>query len=81
MFKEYLKLTLLSPFLFVIYKTYKIYVIRKKYCHIPGPKTKGLLGFYLGNLEQAIKYLKGGQILADMMLDLYIQKKLRNKKI
>nr|UOU03257.1 cytochrome P450 3049B1-1 [Brachionus rubens] len=31
------------------YKTLQIYLLRRKYRHIPGPKTQGILGFYLGN--------------------------------
>lgn len=34
--------------------TLKIYVLRKKYTHIPGPPTKGILGFYLGNLIEIL---------------------------
>nr|ATW72322.1 cytochrome p450 CYP3049F2 [Brachionus calyciflorus] len=70
MLENYIGIVILILLFFIVYKTYKIYVIRKKYGHIPGPKTNGLLGFYLGNLDEALKYLKGGKILADMMLDL-----------
>nr|QEV83798.1 cytochrome P450 [Brachionus rotundiformis] len=70
MIGEFLKLILFIPAIFFAYKTYKIYAIRKKYSHIPGPKTKGVIGFYLGNLSEALKYIKGGKLLADMMLDM-----------
>nr|UOU03247.1 cytochrome P450 3049F1 [Brachionus rubens] len=70
MFEQYLILVFLLVIGFVAYKTYVIYQIRKKYQHIPGPKTNGIIGFYLGNLSEALKYIKDGKILADMMLDL-----------
>lgn len=54
----------------VIYKTVKIYLIRRKYRHLPGPPTNGLLGFYLGNLDLAAKIMKEGKIFADLMLEL-----------
>ena len=52
---------------FFIYKTLKIYIIRRKYRHVPGPKTKGILGFYLGNLDEAIRVLNEGKIFSDLM--------------
>nr|QUF59390.1 cytochrome p450 CYP3049F1 [Brachionus angularis] len=55
---------------FFLYKTMKIYLLRKKYSHLPGPKTNGIIGFYMGNLDLAIKYLNEGKILADLMLEL-----------
>ena len=38
-----------------IYYTLKIYFLRRKYRSIPGPVTKGILGFYLGNLLEIKK--------------------------
>ena len=32
------------------YYTLKIYNLRKRYAHIPGPPANGLIGFYLGNV-------------------------------
>ena len=32
------------------YYTFKIYLLRQKYKHIPGPPANGILGFYFGNL-------------------------------
>ena len=49
------------------FKTIKIYFLRKKYAHIPGPPTRGLIGFYMGNLDQAIHVMKNGKILADLI--------------
>lgn len=54
----------------VVYKTVKIYLIRRKYRHLPGPLTNGLLGFYLGNLDLAAKIMKEGKVFADLMLEL-----------
>ena len=34
----------------IIYYTIKIYNLRKRYAHIPGPPANGIIGFYLGNL-------------------------------
>jgi len=48
------------------YKTFRIYLARKKFKHIPGPPTKGILGFYLGNLDQIVNTMKNGRILADL---------------
>ena len=32
------------------YYTLKIYFLRQKYKHIPGPPSNGILGFYFGNI-------------------------------
>lgn len=53
---------------FFVYKTLKIYFLRKKYRHIPGPKTKGILGFYLGNVLE-IKNLPKNKIFPDLVAD------------
>ena len=51
------------------YKTFRIYLNRKKFKHIPGPPTKGILGFYLGNLDEIVRTMKSGRILADLTND------------
>ena len=51
------------------YKTIVIYLKRRKFNHIPGPPTKGILGFYLGNLDQIVMTMKNGRILADLTSD------------
>lgn len=53
---------------FLAYKTFKIYLLRRKYRHIPGPKTKGILGFYLGNVLD-IKNLPKNKIFPDLVAD------------
>nr|AHL88993.1 cytochrome p450 3049B1 [Brachionus koreanus] len=50
------------------YKTLKIYLLRRKYRHIPGPATKGLLGFYLGNVLD-IKNLPKNKIFPELVAD------------
>ncbi|RNA07005.1 cholesterol 24-hydroxylase-like [Brachionus plicatilis] len=57
-----------SSFAFFGYKTLKIYLLRRKYKHIPGPKTKGILGFYLGNVLD-IKNLPKNKIFPDLVAD------------
>ena len=53
---------------FFLCKTISIYLMRRKYSHIPGPPTRGLLGFYLGNLQRIRQVMNtDGQILADLM--------------
>ena len=59
--------------MFIIYKTVKIYIARKKLAHLPGPPTKGILGFYLGNLDEAIVTINEGKVLADLMLKWYVK--------
>lgn len=81
MIEEFFKFLIFIPIIFIALKTYKIYIIRKKYSHIPGPKTNGIIGFYLGNLSEALRYIKGGKLLADMMLDMYIFLIIKNNLI
>lgn len=38
--------------IFFTYFTLQIYNLRKKYAHIPGPPSTGLIGFYTGNLPE-----------------------------
>ena len=45
------------------YYTLKIYFLRKKYKHIPGPPSKGLLGFYFGNLYEIKEGRRNDRIL------------------
>ena len=51
-----LLLCCLSSFLSVLFAhfTIKMITLRKKYSHIPGPPTKGILGFYTGNLIELL---------------------------
>jgi len=54
---------------FMTYFTLKIYEIRKRYSHIPGPPTKGILGFYLGNAIELVENEKKKRVAADLVLD------------
>ena len=56
---------------FISYKTLKIYLNRRKFRHLPGPPTKGIFGFFLGNLDQIVATMKSGRILADLTSDWY----------
>ncbi|RNA33734.1 cholesterol 24-hydroxylase-like, partial [Brachionus plicatilis] len=45
-----------------------LYLLRQKYSHIPGPKTNGLLGFYLGNIPE-LKELVKLKMVPDILTD------------
>nr|ATW72319.1 cytochrome p450 CYP3049B6 [Brachionus calyciflorus] len=49
------------------FKTLQIYLRRRKYRHIPGPKTKGILGFYIGNIVDIINLPKD-KIFHDLII-------------
>lgn len=51
---------------FFIYKTIRIYLMRLEYAHIPGPPTKGIIGFYMGNLGKIVETMNNGKILSDL---------------
>lgn len=51
---------------FLIYKTIRIYLMRREYAHIPGPPTKGIIGFYMGNLGKIVETMNNGKILSDL---------------
>ena len=52
--------------LFFIYKTFDIYLKRRKYRHIPGPPTNGILGFYLGHFREINAVIKNGGTFLDL---------------
>ncbi len=54
---------------YAIYKTIQIYLLRRKYRHIPGPPATGLFGFYLGNVIDMPKYLKNQKVYNDFISD------------
>ena len=72
---EYLSIELIAASLatvlisFITFFTLKIYEIRKRYSHIPGPPTKGILGFYLGNAIELVQNEKKKRVAADLVLD------------
>lgn len=49
----------------------KIYYKRLKTSHIPGPRTSGIHGFYLGNLKQIIKEVENGSTYTNFILEWY----------
>lgn len=51
------------------YYSYKIYRLRKKYEHIPGPPANGIIGFYLGNLFDYVKTLYNSKLANDLVLE------------
>jgi hypothetical protein len=40
------------------YYTIKIYFLRRKYEHIPGPPASGIIGFYFGNVFEILVYTR-----------------------
>ena len=49
------------------YYTLKIYFLRQKYKHIPGPPANGILGFYLGNVLEANAARRDNRMLIDLI--------------
>lgn len=56
---------------YVIYKSVQIYLLRRKYRHIPGPPANGLFGFYFGNVIDMPKYLNNQKVYSDFVTDWY----------
>ena len=54
-------------FAYFFYKTYSIYLVRKKYRDIPGPPTNGILGFYFGNFLEVRAAAKSGRLVLDLV--------------
>lgn len=54
---------------FVVYKTVMQLLKRRKFRHIPGPKTRGILEFYLGNFNDVVKYVRLGKPLPDLFFE------------
>jgi hypothetical protein len=53
---------------FFAYWTLITYLERRKYRHIPGPPTKGILGFYFGHASELIENEKQKKMFYEMML-------------
>ena len=56
---------------YLAYKTRQIYLKRQKYQHIPGPPTKGLLGFFTGNLVEFTQAMSNGKLVDDVFFEWY----------
>jgi len=67
MFELSLSKILLTVFVILLcnisYYTIKIYNLRKKFAHIPGPPATGLIGFYLGNVLEIRNFRNNDQLL------------------
>nr|QUF59387.1 cytochrome p450 CYP3049E1 [Brachionus angularis] len=48
------------------YLTLKIWLMRKKYQNLPGPKTKGIIEFYFGHYFTLNKYTKNDKIFSEL---------------
>jgi hypothetical protein len=68
--KSVLSLAAVGGIGFFSYKTAQIYLLRRKYSHLPGPPCTGILGFYTGNIDLILKYLNEGKIFSDLVLDM-----------
>jgi hypothetical protein len=55
--------------IYFVYYTIKVYFVRQKYQHIPGPPADGLIGFYTGNVFDLIKSYKTGKVYGDVQLE------------
>ncbi len=54
---------------FVLYKAGRIYLIRRKYRHIPGPSTTGVIGYFFGNTSDIVKFKNEGKVFVDFLTD------------
>lgn len=66
----------LTTFILVFLLTFlryslKIYHLRQKYKHIPGPPANGILGFYLGNYLEIREYQSKDKLVMDKVLEWY----------
>ena len=52
------------------YFTVSVFLLRRKYAHIPGPPANGIMGFYFGNLFDLAHNLKvKKQVTSDLTLE------------
>ena len=49
------------------YWTLVTYLNRRKYRHIPGPPTKGIYGFFLGNTGEVLENFKRGDMFYELI--------------
>ncbi len=50
------------------YWTLRTYLNRRKFRHIPGPSTRGITGFYFGNVLEILESLKNDELANDVIL-------------
>nr|QVK45597.1 cytochrome P450 [Brachionus paranguensis] len=63
-----LKITLVCSVAFAFYSV-RIYLRRRKYKHIPGPKPNGILEFFLGNISEIRRNIRRGKIVPEQYLE------------
>ena len=63
------------------YWTLRIYFNRRKFRHIPGPPTKGIYGFYFGNMAEVIQNVEQGGSYFELLLKWYVINNLRRLRI
>nr|UOU03252.1 cytochrome P450 3049C1 [Brachionus rubens] len=51
------------------YAVIKQYYKRKKYCHIPGPPTNGILEYFFGNYNSILNCLRNDKIIPDLYVE------------
>nr|ATW72320.1 cytochrome p450 CYP3049E5 [Brachionus calyciflorus] len=49
-------------------KTIKIYLIRRRYKHLPGPKTNGIIGFYFGQYFEIVNHVSNQNLQHELHL-------------
>ena len=57
---------------FITYWALKTYLIRRRFKHIPGPPTKGVYGFFFGNLTEVIQNQRNGGMFFELMSKWYL---------
>ncbi|RNA07543.1 cholesterol 24-hydroxylase-like [Brachionus plicatilis] len=50
------------------YHSIRLYLIRRKYRHLPGPRSKGIIGFYFGQYFDIIEHVSSKRILQELHL-------------
>nr|QEV83790.1 cytochrome P450 [Brachionus rotundiformis] len=51
------------------YHSFKLYILRRKYRHLPGPRSSGIIGFYFGQYFEIIRHVSSNKILQQLHLD------------
>ena len=58
---------------FFIHYSLKVYFLRQRYRHIPGPPANGIIGFYFGNALEIKAFQNQGYLLMDKILEWYLK--------
>jgi hypothetical protein len=68
--KRYIGLLACAAAGYLLYKSGKIYFLRRKYRHIPGPPTKGIFGYFFGSvLYETYEWVSKGKIYPDFLVE------------